>query len=394
MAGRWTVAKRTYGEGSVTKYDSAKGTRWTIRYRVEVDGEQKRMQERGFTTKAEAEKALRKRLSDRDSGAFVPPTADTFREYADQWLIRRAPERDQSTTDWYSRYLRLHVHPRIGDVRLQALTAQRLEAMYSDLLRTGRKDHKEGTGLSGKTVGHIHTMVKSILGDAVEKGVLQRNVALSARPALPKTEKQIQTWTTEQVQAFLVAQEGTRLGPLWRLYVMTGMRRGEALGLAWSQIDWDKSQLRVERCLKDVHWGQPVFGPPKTEASRRTVTLDPGTLAALRSLRTEQARERLLHGEGYTDYDLVFCKPDGNPLHPDRTLRKFKDLAAQCGLPVIRLHDTRHTNATLLLETGIQSHVVQKRLGHSHVSITLSTYAHVTKTMDDEAANRIASLIG
>jgi integrase len=175
---------------------------------------------------------------------------------------------------------------------------------------------------------------------------------------------------------------------------MTGMRRGEALGLAWSQIDWEKGQLRVERCLKDVHHGDPVFGPPKTEASRRTVTLDPGTLAALRTLRTEQARERLLHGEGYTDFDLVFCKPDGNPLHPDRTLRKFKDLAAQCKVPVIRLHDMRHTNATLLLETGIHSHVVQERLGHSHVSITLSIYAHITKQMDDEAANRIASLLG
>ena len=352
------------------------------------------MQERGFTSEKEAKKALRKRLNDVDDGNHVAPTQETFQQYADEWLVRRSADWRASTLHSYKRNLTLHVDPTLGQEPLQKITARKLEALYGRLQQCGRSDHAKGQGLSGRSVRYVHTIIKAILADATEKDVLQQNPALSAHPVQSKDRGLMATWTREQLGAFLSATADTRLGPLWPLLVMTGMQRDEALGLGWSSVDLDGKRLRVERSLVDADWGQPVFNDPKTEKGSRTVLLDDETVKVLRKLRSAHLDERLFHGPGYRDFDLVFAHPDGGPLHPDRISGRFRELTDRAGLPPVRLHDLRHTNATLLMESGIPAHVVQQRLGHSHVSITLGTYARVTATMDDEAAGRMAALVG
>lgn len=388
------MSRRTYGTGTVNEYDTGSGKRWSIRYRISRDGQMQRFHERGFTTKKAAERALRKRLTERDEGTFVPPSEETFQEYAQLWLERRARDWRASTRHSYERNLRLHLYPSLGSRSLQSITPQLLEATYSRLGEGGRQDHASGSGLSTRSVRYLHTIVKAVLQDAVDKGVLSRNPAALAKPPASKDRGQMNTWTKEQVTAFLASQEQTELGPLWRLLATTGMRRGEALGLSWEDVDFDRCQIRVRRSLVDADWGVPTFNDPKTESGWRTITVDQETLTGLRRIRTRQAQERLLVGKGYRDYGLVFCWPDGTPRHPDRISRRFRELCDRANLPPIRLHDLRHTNATLLLESGVPAHVVQKRLGHGHVAITLGTYARVTPTMDDDAAARIAGMIG
>jgi integrase len=170
------------------------------------------------------------------------------------------------------------------------------------------------------------------------------------------------------------------------------MRRGECLGLRWSDLDMNAGRVSISQTVIMVHHDIEV-GSPKTARGRRTVGLDSGTVAALREHRKRQAAERLLMGAGFTDHGLVFCMPDGGPLRPERFSRTFSRQTAHAGLPAIRLHDLRHTWATLALSVGEHPKLVQERLGQANVSITLDVYSHVSEGLHGDAASRIAKII-
>jgi integrase len=170
------------------------------------------------------------------------------------------------------------------------------------------------------------------------------------------------------------------------------MRRGECLGLRWSDVDLTAGRASIVQTVIAVNHAVR-FGSPKTARGRRTVVLDPGTVAALREHRQRQLADRLLMGAGFTDHGLVFCRPDGGPLHPERFSRTFTDQARHAGLPLIRLHDLRHTWATLALSAGEHPKVVQERLGYAAIAITLDVYSHVTEGLHGDAASRVAGII-
>lgn len=208
----------------------------------------------------------------------------------------------------------------------------------------------------------------------------------------------MQVWSAEELSRFLTASREDRYHGAWWLLASTGMRRGEALGLRWSDIDLDAGRADIRRTLvtTDVQRkGEPgmAWGTPKTAKGRRTVALDEGTVTALRAHRARQAQERLALGEGYQDGDLVVCLPDGRPVHPKTLSSHFERLVKRLGLPRVRLHDLRHTHATLALRAGIHPRIVQERLGHANVSITLDTYSHVDLDMQAAAAARVAALM-
>jgi integrase len=226
-----------------------------------------------------------------------------------------------------------------------------------------------------------------------------RNPADRAKPPRPRNHgdrhQHINTWPRATLAAFLRWCEaaGDPLYALWLLLATTGLRRGEALGLCWDSVDLDAARLSIRRTLVDVDWGRPVWSDPKTARGRRVVALDPVTVAALKACRAAQAEDKLRLGADYSGHGLVFARPDGTPLHPDSTSKRFRRLVANAGLPAIRLHDLRHTWATLALEAGVHPKVVQERLGHSNVSITLDLYSHVSPAMQSDAAERVAKLI-
>ncbi len=200
------------------------------------------------------------------------------------------------------------------------------------------------------------------------------------------------TWTAEQLSAFLQGVADDRLGAAYLLLATTGMRRGEALGLRWSDLDLDAGRAAIRQTLIAVNH-EPMLGTPKTAKGRRTISLDASTVAALREHRRRQAAERLQMGAGWTDLDLVFSRADGHPLHPERFSRSFADRARQLGFPRIRLHDLRHGWATMALAAGVHPKVVQERLGHANIGITLDVYSHVTAGLHDDAAERVAGLV-
>jgi integrase len=361
-------------------------------------GVRRQSKRRGFPTRKAAQAALTHDLEALALRTYVAPSKLSFEEYVeDRWLPAVKGRLRPSTLASYTRNLRIHVLPALGPVLLQDIDAGALTALYQRLAEHGRKDYARGKVLSTTTVRYIHTIVRSALQMAYEWDLVPRNAADRAKPPKPKARgdrhEQFRTWDRQTLGKFLRDTEGERLQPLWLLLATTGLRRGEAIGLSWAALDFDTNRLSVIRSLVDVDCGKPVWSDPKTARGRRVIALDPATVAALRSLRARQAQDRLIAGSAYNDLGLVFSHEDGSPLHPDTTSHNFTRRAARLGLPPIRLHDLRHTWATLALETGIHPKVVQERLGHSNVSITLDLYSHVSPAMQTDAADRVAALI-
>jgi integrase len=256
----------------------------------------------------------------------------------------------------------------------------------------GRRD-KRG-GLSAKTVRYIHTIIHKALADAERKGAVIRNVApLSEPPKLTSAGKpEMRVWTGEQLRSFLRHAEGHAFYPAFFLAAHTGMRRGEVLGLRWKDVDLSRSRLSVRQAIVSVAHEVGV-SDVKTGSARRTIDLDPRTLAVLRSWRKRQLEERLLVGVGGSYEGLAFARPDGRPIHPDFFSQCFDRLEAQTDLPRIRPHDLRHTHATLLLQAGQPPKVVSERLGHSTPGFTLTVYQHVIPGMQAEAASAFSELV-
>jgi integrase len=205
--------------------------------------------------------------------------------------------------------------------------------------------------------------------------------------------ERLRTWSQPDLTQFLEATRDQRNWAAWLMLATTGLRRGEVLGLSWSCVDLDAGRISVRRTLVDLDGQEPVWSDPKTARGRRGISLDPETVAALRAVRAEQVQERLLMGAGYQDHDLVFAWPDGRPLHPERFSRSFVRQLERHGLPALSVHGLRHTWATLALQAGVHPKVVQERLGHSSIAITMDIYSHVLPSMETDAADRVAALI-
>ena len=202
----------------------------------------------------------------------------------------------------------------------------------------------------------------------------------------------MKTWTKEQLKKFLESVAEERLSPLWHTIAMTGMRRGEALGLRWSDVDLENGRLSVRRAL--IPSGREVIvSEPKTIKGRRVIAIDPGTIEVLKGQAARQLDEQKEWDDAWVETGLVFTQENGAALDPETVTRYFRQAVKRSMLPAIRLHDLRHTHATLALQAGIHPKVVSERLGHATISITLDTYSHAVPAMQEEAAALIAGLV-
>jgi len=222
-------------------------------------------------------------------------------------------------------------------------------------------------------------------------GYVARNVASAVE--LPKgTTPEMQVWSPEQLRCFLDHVRDDRLSAAWLLIATTGMRRGELAGLRWTDVDLNAGRVSPRRPRVVVD-NEVIVSEPKTAKGRRSLALDPVTVAALRRHRAEQATERIAAGPLWRHSGLVFTWPDGSPIHPQRFSSWFEQHAQAAGLPRIRLHDVRHSYATAALAAGIPAKVVSERLGHANIAITMDTYSHVLPGLDAHAAGTVARLI-
>jgi integrase len=201
----------------------------------------------------------------------------------------------------------------------------------------------------------------------------------------------MQTWSPEQLRTFLDSVSKYRLRAMWLPIITTGLRRGDVAGLRWDSIDLETGRLRVEKTRVVVNF-KVVESGPKTQRSGREIALDPETVAALRAHRAKVAEERFGRG-ALQDSDLVFTWKDGVGIHPEVLSRTFQRQAKAAGLPVIRLHDLRHSYATAALEAGVPLGVVQERLGHASIAVTAGVYSHVRAEVDQASADKVAGLI-
>lgn len=373
-------------------------TKKNNRYYVVIDlgrderDRRKRKWHGGYRTKREAEQALSVILASVGDGTYVTPDRRRLGAYMrEEWLPAVRESVRSSTWDSYQRNIVLHISPRLGSVPLQKLTTAHVNRFYADLLREGRSDGSGG--LSAKTVRYVHTILHKALGDAVAWNLVPRNVASVARvPKVAAAGTSMRTWTSEQLRWFLDGVHDDRMYAAWLVSATTGMRRGEVLGLRWEDVDFERARLSIRQTIVSVAY-KVEFSTPKTARGRRSLALDTTTVKALRSHRAQQATERLAWGEAYDDNDLVFPREDGRPTHPDRFTQMFERASASCSLPRIRLHDLRHTYATLSLQAGVHPKVVSERLGHATVAFTLDVYSHAVPAMEEKAAQDVADLI-
>jgi integrase len=351
-----------------------RGNRYSVVVSLDPDPDGKRRREwhSGYRTKKEAEDARVEILARLQRGEHVAPERISFGEYLlERWLPTRGSQLRPSTLEGYTHNVRHHIVPGVGSVRLQGLSADVLTRFYGERL---------ASGLSARTVRYLHAIVHKSLADALQWGLVVRNVADAASPPSNRAAKAPppRTWSASELASFLDSVHGTRFEPLWTLAATSAMRRGELLALRWSDVDLEAGQLAI---------------PVSKSGRGRSVALDAGTVVVLRAHRKRQAAEQLAWGPAYQDSGLVFVREDGVPYSPDYVTRAFRKAVARAGAPKIRLHDLRHTWASLALTAGINPKVVSERLGHATVSFTLDTYSHVMPGLQEDAAAKVAALI-
>jgi integrase len=345
-------------------------------------------------TRAEVAKLLTRALADLERGLpVVQDERQTIATYLRAWLATDSQRLAVRTIEARQLHIERYLIPAFGGVRLTKLTTQHLHTLYTQLV---------ASGLSTTYVRHMHETIHKALVDALELGMVVRNVADSARP--PRyAKREMQTLSQEQCQRLLGtarqmdADEGLRgyLAPLLTLALASGMREGELLALRWRWVDFATGWLTVAaNLIYDQRAHEYRIKEPKTERGRRTITLDAPVLAVLRQHQERQQTWRAEIGaEVWLDNDLVFPNELGGPHTASVALHKLQRALKRAGLPHIRFHDLRHTCATLLIAAGVPANVVAAMLGHADISTTLSIYSHVLPSMQTTAAQTISQAI-
>lgn len=347
----------------------------------------------GYATKAQAIDAMREAKLEAEI-SLQPDSrrSETVGEFLNSWLeaSHHRIGRDLKSSTWraYRLHVQRHLAPRF-DGTIADLSQDQIIAAYRDLEQTGNL--RSGGRLNQKTVWNIHLTLHRALEDAVAKGIIDRNPAERAYTA-PKAPTDVRAWDIEELGTFIRATVDERLSALWRVAATTGMRRGEILGLRWTDVDLQQGSLSVVQAR--VRGDSRVeTTSTKSDRGRRSIDLDPTTVSHLRAHRKQQMAERLEAGPAWIESEFVFTRSDGGPLDPDVVSQKFNRIVKATGLRRIRLHDLRHTMVTLWLKAGEPSYVVSRRVGHASEAFTEKQYAHVLPGQQRDAAARLANLI-
>ena len=369
------MARRGHGEGSI--YQRRDG-RWTGFIPLE-GGKRKFFYGK---TRRDVQQQLRQALVDQHQGTLVTGPRQTVAEYLKRWLEDTVKHSVRPRTfESYSLNVR-RLEPHIGKLTLSSLSPEAVQKTYGALLEAG---------LAPRSVEQAHTVLHRAMRLAVQWRLIGRNPTEAVTVPRPKHDE-MHTLTHEQVQMLFVSSVDDRFHALWVLLATTGLRMGEATGLRWEDVDLQHRRLLVRRALQRQRGVGLVMVEPKSERSRRTVHLASGTVTALREHRHRQLEERLQAGPLWSDQDLVFCNLMGTPVDPARINEALHRALKRAGLPRIRVHDLRHTAATLLLGRGVHPKMVADLLGHSTIVLTLNTYSHVIPALHAEVAAHMDTL--
>lgn len=362
--------RRGHNEGSIKQ--RADGL-WEARVSLPV-GKRKSLYGK---TRRVAQDKLRAALRDLDAGLDLGTCRQTVAAFLDRWLedvVR--PAKAPKTAATYADIVRLHLKPGLGRHELAKLTPQHVAALLKA---------KTDAGLSPRMVHHVRAVLRCALNQALRWGLVGRNVAALVEPPR-QVRSEVQPLTPAEARDLLAAVEGDRMAVLFRVALTLGLRQGEVLGLRWEDIDLDRRALKVRRALQRID-GKLTLKEPKTEKSRRTLTLPPSLVAALRAHKVRQLEERLLAGDRWQDHGLAFPSTIGTPTDARNVIRSWHRVQAANGLPRRSFHSTRHAAASLMLAEGVPVKVVQEVLGHSLLSTTADIYGHLFPEAFEQAAD-------
>lgn len=374
--------------GHIRKREHKNGHSWQIIIEAEIDqltGKRNRIYKTIKGTKKQAEKVMVQMLSEMNQGIFIHESTKTLEQFLLEWLdtyIR--PTKSPTTTKRYVEQVEKYIIPALGKKKLQDLKSMDIQKFYNALAEKSPLSDKP---LSAKSIKNIHMNFLGALGQAVKMDLIKKNPAKHVE--VPKTKKyQAEVYTPEEVQTLLENVIDTDMEVPIALLVGLGLRRGEVLALRWQDVDLERGKVCIRRNMVKVG-KEIIFKDPKTETSNREIELPSTLLKLLQVERKRYLTNKLKMGEQFEDNDLVVCWDDGKCINPDTLSQKFRRLIERIGLKHIRLHDLRHTNATLMLEYGVNIKVAQQRLGHASISTTMDIYSHVTEKVEKEAADKL-----
>lgn len=364
--------RKSNGEGSIYRH---KDGRWVgALYVLTTSGIRKRLRVYG-KTRAEAHAKLTEVKARQQQGIAIPDKSWRLRDYLDYWLENVAQRTVRPTTfERYSINVRLYLKPALGHYRLDQLSVSLVQAFLNQHLAAGH---------SVRSAQVCRTTLSSALTSAQREEYVMRNVARLVK--LPTYEsEEIVPWTKEEIRLFLRAARKDALFAAFLLLTLYGLRRGEVLGLRWQDIDFKQSSVHVRQQILRID-GALQVGPVKTKAGRRDLPLVP---LAQDALLVRQAEQGTPPGS-----DLVFTTRSGTPVEPQNLARSFWRICTANSIRRIRLHDLRHTTATMLSVLGVPARSAQQILGHSHVSVTQQIYQHSTMTQKREAVSQLESIL-
>jgi integrase len=368
--------------------------KFVVRYQVTVDAgrnpqSRKRQQvRRRYTTEKQARDSLAEITQQASTDAFVPRKAVTVDDLCKEWLASLHNAR--ATTVNAYRYSLAPLRERHGNLAAQRLTRPDLDRLLTDLRDGGTETGKGHTrrAWSARSLNKAVDAWRGVLAYGVERRDLSHNVAASMRK-VPRTRREMLTYTPSEIQLVLRAADNDRNGHLWYL-ALSGLRRGEIAGLRWDDIDFDAATITVARNRVQAGAGNVVENDPKTLSSCRTLPLDEGLIGVLKRASARCAQERLALGEAHADTGYAAVNEAGQPYTPETLTRMWHKLTKAAGVRPIRLHDARHSCGTALHLRGVPMAVIAKWLGHADAATTARIYAH----SQDEALRAASTTLG
>ena len=382
-----------------------RGDFWEARITIGKDpGTGKQIQKSIYgKTQAEVRKKMIAALADVDKGIYLEPSKMTIGQWLDIWLDEYLADIKQTTVEQYRYQINTHLKPRLGNVKLNELTAPMVQRLYNTLRGTyqitqkaanGKTKKVQKNGLSAKSIRNMNSVLHEALDKALKLGYIHTNVCNAV--TLPRVQKkEMNSITGENVKKFLEAIKGNPYEELFYITMFTGLRQGEAIGLTWDCVDFESKTITIYRQLQKERKrnGQYKFAPLKNSKSRSFMIPD-DIKAVLQQIKRKQAADQLLVGDAWKNQDgFVFTDCLGRHLSKSTVYNNFKRCASMAGIPETRFHDLRHTYATLAIQQKIDIKTVSANLGHATVAFTLDVYGHVSEEMQKDSADRMQAYL-
>ncbi|MFC9634341.1 tyrosine-type recombinase/integrase [Streptomyces mirabilis] len=411
------ASRRTRANGDGTVYQR-KDRRWEAAGYVLAPGNTRKRIHVYGTTRKQALAKLTEKIAASNRGVPAVTAQGSLAAYLTYWLENVAVHHLRETTHTrYTTVVHQYLIPGLGRKKLAKLTAKDVRTWLNELRTVcqccargtdaGRNPNAQasrrprccalgrccGKRLSPVTLAYIHSVLKSALEHAVREEEIPRNVARNVRTGTPRPRR-FSPLTTDEARCFLTAAQGHRHATLFELALRTGLRKGELLGLRWEDLDLDAGTATICRTLQRTRTGGLTTLPTKTISSERRIALPVSCVASLRAHRARQAQEKEEAGSRWQGSGHVFTRPDGHPIEPATLTRHFNALLRDGKLRPIRFHDLRHSTATLLLEQGVELVVIKELLGHAHIGVTATVYAHVRLRLQRQAIDLLSHALG